>query len=190
MPEILSNPPDRCYYCKKFLFEKLAELANQLGRGIVMDGTNADDLNEFRPGLRALRELSVCSPLAESGITKAQVRQMAAEMGLETASRPSAPCLATRLPYGTKISKGLLQKIEAGEAFLKDLGFPVLRLRVHPAADGGVARIEVPADRLEDLLMCRETIIPYLKELGFAQVTLDLEGFRSGSYDEILKRKL
>ncbi len=190
VPEILSNPPDRCYYCKKFLFERLTELAKQLGRGIVMDGTNADDLKEYRPGLRALRELAVLSPLAECGISKAQVRQMAAELGLETASRPSAPCLATRLPYGTKISKELLQKIESGEEFLKGLGFPVVRLRVHPAADGGVARIEVPTDRLEDLLTCRETIVAYLKELGFAQVTIDLEGFRSGSYDKILKRKL
>ena len=186
VPEILQNPPDRCYHCKKHLFRTLQELAGAQGCEAVLDGTNADDLGEYRPGLRALRELGIRSPLAECGVSKAEVRALAAELGLETASRPSSPCLATRLPYHVTITSGLLKNIEKGEDFLKKLGFPIVRLRVHPAEDGGLARIEVPADHLEELLFQREHVTAYLRQLGFAQITLDLEGFRSGSYDRTL----
>lgn len=186
VPEILQNPPDRCYHCKKHLFRTLQELAGSQGCEAVLDGTNADDLGEYRPGLRALRELGIRSPLAECGVSKAEVRALAAELGLETASRPSSPCLATRLPYHVTITSGLLKNIEKGEDFLKKLGFPIVRLRVHPAEDGGLARIEVPADHLEELLFQREHVTAYLRQLGFAQITLDLEGFRSGSYDRAL----
>lgn len=184
VPEILQNPPDRCYHCKKHLFQTLLELAGTRGCETVLDGTNADDLGEYRPGLRALRELGIRSPLAECGISKVKVRMLAAELGLEPASRPSSPCLATRLPYGVTISTDLLKKIEKGEEFLKESGFPIVRLRVHPAEDGGLARIEVPTDRLKELLSQREQVAAYLLQLGFAQITMDLEGFRSGSYDQ------
>lgn len=183
VPEILKNPPDRCYHCKKHLFRTLRDLAAAEGCPIVLDGTNADDLTQYRPGLRALRELGIRSPLAECGVTKTEVRTMAAELGLPTASRPSSPCLATRLPYYTRITPELLRKIEAGEDFLKGLGFPVVRLRTHPEKDGLLARIEIPPEQFPALLARQEEVSAFLREQGFARVTLDLEGFRSGSYD-------
>jgi len=176
---IMENPPERCYYCKHLLFSTLCRYAEAQKLGTVLDGTNADDLLVYRPGLRALRELAIASPLMQLGFSKAQVRELAAEMGLEVAQRPSAPCLATRLPYGTHITRELLSRIEAGEELCKQLGFEVVRLRLH----GDILRIEVPKDRFSDLLRQAETLIPQLKELGFLYITVDLEGFRSGSMD-------
>ena len=178
-PAILQNPPDRCYHCKHLLFETLCRLAEEEGLGVPMDGTNADDLKEYRPGLRALKELGVRSPLAECGITKAQVREMAAELGLSTASRPSSPCMATRLPYGETITKEKLRRIETGEGLLKEMGFPVCRLRVQE----NLCRIEVPKDQIVRAAELHETLSKQLTALGFSFVTLDLGGFRSGSYD-------
>ncbi len=179
---IMQNPPERCYFCKKLLFQTLRDFATEQGLSVVADGTNADDLQTYRPGLRAVGELGIASPLAELRITKAEVRAMASALGLEVADRPSAPCLATRLPYGTPIEVETLRRIEVGETYLKSLGFPLVRLRLH----GDVVRLEVPKDRLGDLLAQADDLTEMLKELGFAYITLDLAGFRSGSMDEPL----
>jgi uncharacterized protein len=180
---ILANPPDRCYHCKKFIFSSLKDFCKQNSLGAVADGTNADDLKQYRPGLRALRELEIYSPLAECGFTKAEVRAAASSAGLEVHSKPSAPCLATRVPYGTRLTDELLCKIETGEEALKSLGFLGCRLRAH----GNIARVEVPISEFEKLINMREKIIPLLKKVGFVYITLDLEGFRSGSMDIVLE---
>jgi len=176
---VMENRPDRCYHCKKAMFSALRRWCGERGIPHIADGTNADDLLVYRPGLRALRELGVVSPLAERGLSKAQVRAMAAELGVSVAQRPSTPCMATRLPYDTKLDVTLLRKLEAGETLLKEAKFPVCRLRLH----GQVLRIEVPKERLSDLVAQAEELTEQLKSLGFSYITLDLEGFRSGSMD-------
>lgn len=181
-PAILKNPVDRCYLCKKQLFLEFFQVCRELGAACILEGSNADDLAVYRPGIRAVRELQVDSPLAETGFTKAEVRKMAAELGIPTASRPSTPCMATRLPYGAVLEPELLRKIEQGEGFLKDLGFSNVRLRVH----GEITRLELPADALEKAVRQREAIVRGLQEMGFRYITIDLEGFRSGSMDQYL----
>jgi len=176
---IMDNPVDRCYLCKKYLFTKLREMAHKQEVMTIMDGTNEDDLHVFRPGIRALRELSIKSPLAEAGMTKEDVRKMAEEYGLSSAKRPSAPCLATRFPYGTNLSCDKMQNVEKGEDYLKTLGFYNIRLRVHE----DIARIEVDTKDMNKLLEHRVEITSYIKSLGYAYVVIDLEGFRSGSMD-------
>lgn len=178
-PRILENPPDRCYHCKKMLFEKLWKFARVRQIDTVLEGSNKDDLNVYRPGLRAIQALGVKSPLAQCGVTKAQVRQMAAEYGLSVASRPSSPCLATRLPYGAPIDTELLLRIDAGEQFLRHLDFKNVRIRVH----GDVARLETDPEDFPRLLAHREKILRQLRDLKLPYLTLDLEGFRSGSMD-------
>ncbi|WRS26400.1 ATP-dependent sacrificial sulfur transferase LarE [Oscillospiraceae bacterium MB08-C2-2] len=178
-PEVLCNPVDRCYLCKGWVFRSLWEYAKEQGLAYVLDGTNADDLQQYRPGLRALAELKVKSPLAELGITKAQVREMAAQLGLAVASKPSAPCLATRFPYGATLEPQRLAAVDKLENQIRSLGFAVIRVRIH----GDVARLELPADQLADFLPHRETVTRWVKEAGYDYVTLDLEGFRSGSMD-------
>lgn len=177
--ELLNNPVNRCYLCKKYLFSRLISFGRDKGVSLFLDGTNADDLNVYRPGLQALKELGIRSPLAELGVTKADVRQLAGQLGLSVASRPSTPCLATRIPYGTRLDFELFERIDQAETFLKRLGYPVIRVRVH----GEIVRLEVPADRLSDLAVDSGTVAKKLKELGFSYITVDLEGFRSGSMD-------
>lgn len=176
---IANNPPDRCYRCKKHLFEQIRKLAHSLFVETILEGTNADDLQQYRPGIRALRELEIISPLADAGLTKTEVRQLAEEYGISVAKRPSAPCLATRFPYGTPLSIELMKKIEAAETFVRACGFYNVRLRLH----GDVVRIETDADRLAELVEKRAAIIDFLKAQGFVYLTIDLEGFRSGSMD-------
>ncbi len=178
-PEILRNPVDRCYHCKRLLFSMLKEFAAKKGAAHVADGTNYDDLFQYRPGLKALKELGVASPLAECGLTKEEIRALAAEKGLAVKDKPSSPCLATRLPYNTLITPEALNQVAAGEQLLKDHGFPVNRLRIH----GDTARIEIPKARFAAFLE-QAGLVGKLKALGFQYVTLDLEGFRSGSMDE------
>lgn len=185
IPQILDNPPDRCFYCKDYLFKTLTDFAKAQGCKYVLDGTNADDKKVFRPGLKALQKNGVISPLAECGITKQQVRKLAAKKGLATASKPSAPCLATRLPYGAHLDRGQLEKIQEGEAYLKELGFQTLRLRLHDT----ITRIEIEPEQFALFLQQREKITACLKKLGFQYITLDLEGIRSGSMDEVLSDK-
>ena len=178
-PKILENPPDRCYHCKKMLFEKLWEFAREKQVSTILEGSNKDDLNVYRPGLQAVQELGNQSPLAQCGITKAQVRQLAAEYGLSVATRPSVPCLATRLPYHTNIDTRLLARIEQGERFLKYMGMGNVRIRVH----GDIARLELDPEDFPILFQHRTEILLQLKKLELPYLTLDLEGFRSGSMD-------
>lgn len=179
---IMKNPVDRCYLCKRMLFERLRAFAQGQGIRIVLDGTNHGDLSAYRPGLRALGELGILSPLADAGLDKEEVRQLARAYGVPVSERPSAPCMATRLPYGAPIERETLGRIDRGEEYLRGLGFRNVRLRLH----GETARIEVDAADLGRLVEQREEICRMLKGLGFWYITLDLEGFRSGSMDEHL----
>lgn len=176
---IRHNPANRCYLCKRHLFQELKRFAKEKQIPVIVDGTNEDDLHEYRPGIQALKELGIISPLAELYITKAEVKALAAAYGISVASRPSTPCMATRLPYDTEIDYEVLERIAAGEAFLRTLIPGNVRLRLH----GHVARIEVDVDQLAALLNHRQQIIRAMKTRGFPYVTLDLEGFRSGSMD-------
>lgn len=184
---VQNNRPDRCYWCKRQIFESFWAYARSQGLQTLMDGTNADDLLAYRPGLRALRELQVLSPLAELGIDKKTVRALARELGLESAGKPSSPCLATRFEYGTALTAGLLQQIQKGEEILRRFcpEGTDLRLRRH----GDLARIEVPPVLLPTLAGRHAELSAALKTLGFKYVTLDLEGFRSGSMDITLSQK-
>lgn len=185
LPELKNNPPNRCYICKHALFTTLGERARKRGLSVMMDGTNADDLKQYRPGLRALRELGVLSPLAEVRMSKEDVRALANRWGLPCASRPSAPCLATRFEYGVALTKENLKRAARGEELLRSL-FPgePMRLRVH----GDLARIELPSHLLLRAAQQAEEISASLRRLGFFHVTLDLEGLRSGSMDISLKK--
>ncbi len=182
-PSVLTNPPDRCYQCKGYLFKQLLAFCQVHGLQTVMDGTNFDDLSQYRPGLRALQELGIRSPLAELGMDKATVRALAQTLGISVAKRPSAPCLATRLPYGSVIEVETLQAIARGEAYLAELGFAVNRIRLH----GQVARIELLPSQFATFMTCYPQVVERLQALGFGYITLDLEGFRSGSMDVYLK---
>ena len=182
--DILDNPVDRCYRCKKYLFHNLIEEGEKLGASAMMEGTNEDDLHVYRPGLRAIRELGIHSPLAEAGMTKAEVRKLAGELGISVSNKPSMPCLATRFPYGTRISYEAMQKVDEGEAFVRSLGFYNVRLRIH----NDVVRIEVDVNEMPRLLEYREQIVAKLKKLGYDYITVDLEGFRSGSMDLHVKK--
>lgn len=179
-PDVIANGVERCYHCKKQLFARAIDFADQNGYHSVVDGTNADDLKAYRPGIRAIRELGVISPLADNGFTKAQVRQLAARMGLSCATKPATPCLATRLPYGTPLQPQVLRRIEAGEAVLHRAGFVDCRLRVH----GELVRIEVEQQQFAALLAQKDQIVREIMALGFSFVTLDLQGLRSGCYDQ------
>ncbi len=184
-PEILENTPERCYRCKKALFSALKDYAEKNGCAAVLDGTNADDLLEYRPGLKALKELGIHSPAAECGLTKKNVRALCEEFGMKVSKKPSSPCLATRLPYYTSITKEALNMIEEGEAFLKFLGFTQVRVRKH----GGIARIELLPGEMEQAVQNHFVISKRLREIGFEYVALDLECFRSGSMDLQLKKE-
>ena len=144
-----------------------------------MEGTNQDDLKVYRPGIRAVKELNIASPLAEAGLTKEEVRRLASEYGLSVSRKPAAPCLATRFPYGTRLSDEEMRRVERGERMLKEQGFYNVRIRVH----GEIARLEVDSRDLPMLVEKRESVADRLKELGYTYVTADLEGFRSGSMD-------
>ena len=177
--EIRMNPVNRCYLCKRHLFMTLKKLAGEKGVRRILDGTNEDDMHVYRPGIRALKELGIISPLAELHITKEAVKGMASEYGISVASRPSTPCMATRLPYNTRIDYDVLDRIAQGEAYLRDVLPGNVRLRLH----GGIARLEVDNEAFARLLDRRADVVRQLKGLGFTYVALDLEGFRSGSMD-------
>ena len=176
---IQNNPKDRCYQCKKFLFTKLLAFAKQNNCQVVFDGTNADDMNMYRPGLQAVKELGIISPIANAHITKKQVRILAENIGLSVANRPSNSCLATRLKYGTKLEPALLQKIEQGELFLQQLGFHQVRLRIHD----DIMRIEFSSEQMPLFIENIEQIRCYFKTFGWKHTTIDLFGFRSGTMD-------
>lgn len=189
--ELRNNPVNRCYLCKRRLFLRLQEFALEKGCSVMLEGTNADDLKVYRPGLRAVRELGIQSPLADCGLTKKEVKTLAGRYGISTASRPSTPCMATRLPYGARLDSDLLKRIEAGEEFLRQELFSEgqpgnVRLRVH----GDIARLETDAGQFSAVLEKRAQITERLKALGFTYITLDLEGFRSGSMDVNVKTSM
>lgn len=182
-PAFRSNPADRCYHCKSELYRELSLVAKRMG-AVVVDGTIADDLADWRPGRRAGEEQAVRSPLAELGFTKAEVRAAAAQYGLASRDKPASPCLASRIPYGTEITRENLAMVEKAEELLRGLGFRELRVRHH----GDMARIEVPAAELARFLEAplRDRVVAGVKRLGYRYVALDLEGFRSGSLNEAL----
>ncbi|HEY3419062.1 MAG TPA: ATP-dependent sacrificial sulfur transferase LarE [Methanomassiliicoccales archaeon] len=176
------NTAERCYHCKKELLTKFLSIAKEEGFLAVADGNNADDLRSSRAGLRAVRELGTHSPLAEVGLTKDEVRYLSKSLGLPTAVKPSSACLASRIPFGTEITSEKLARIEAAEEFLRDLGITQLRVRHH----GDIARIEVSPPEFYLVLNNRDWIVKEFKMLGFVYVTLDIQGFRSGSMEEPL----
>jgi uncharacterized protein len=178
-PKFASNPVDRCYFCKGELLKKLEGVREKFGFKKILDGTNYDDLSDFRPGSRALGEFGVVSPLALAGLGKEEVRQLAEKYGLPNADKPANPCLASRIPFGSRITPERLERIAGAEGFLHSLGFQVVRVRDH----GGLARVEVAREELEKAFKLRGKITENLKQLGYTFVTLDLEGYHSGSFN-------
>lgn len=186
-PAFRGNPPERCYICKRHVYAFLGELAARSGAEAVLDGANAEDAGDFRPGLQAAREMGVRSPLLEAGLTKDEIRALAREAGLPNWGRPAQPCLATRIPYGELITEEKLERIARAEEFLAGLGFSLVRVRHH----GGLARLELSPqemNRLSDSRL-REEINKTLKDYGFFYVTVDLAGFQSGSLNALLVKQ-
>ena len=176
--EFKFNDKKRCYYCKKNIMGEVIKKANELGFNTIADGKNSDDGKVYRPGAEAARELGIVSPLYEAGMTKQDIRQAARELGLETWNKPSNSCLATRFPYDTELTAENFAKVEGAELLIAQKGIPSGRVRMH----GDIARIEVPEERFNELISDRK-LIEDIKNFGFRYVTLDLEGFRSGSMD-------
>lgn len=186
-PHFLENPPDRCYYCKKELVDLVRQTAGERGMDVIADGTTVDDLDDHRPGRRAAREGGMRSPLLEAGLTKHEVRELSRAMGLPTADKPSLACLASRIPYGTRITPERLGAVDRVEQVLRELGFPQCRVRHH----GQVARIEVEAGRLAALCepAVRGKVLAAAHEAGFTYVAADLDGYRTGSMNAVLTEK-
>lgn len=184
-PNFADNPPDRCYYCKKELFSKLREIAAQEDLSWVVHAAQVDDLSDHRPGFRAANELDVRAPLIEAGLIKDDIRAISKEWGLETWDKPAMACLASRFPYGDRITADKLHQVAAAEQTLREMGFRQFRVRHH----GQVARIELPIAQLPKLLeeSRRAQIVGDLRALGFVYVTVDLAGYRSGSMNEVLR---
>lgn len=184
IPEFSDNPPERCYYCKRELFSKLREIARKEGMNYVADGSNLDDVGDFRPGMRAAEEAGVRSPLKEAGLTKEDIRELSKGLGLSTWDKPSFACLASRFPYGDKITPKGLQMVAEAEEYLYGLGFKQLRVRQHQ----NLARIEVSQEDIERFCddSLRMMIVETLKGIGYTYVTIDLQGHRSGSMNEAL----
>jgi uncharacterized protein len=182
-----NNPPERCYFCKAELFSKMLGIAKEKNIKWLADGANADDFSDFRPGLKAASEAGVRHPLAEAGFTKADVRLLSQKMGLKTWDKPAAACLASRIPYYNEITIKKLETVEKAENILKSIGLKQVRVRHY----GDTARIEIDADKFKILLLQknRMKIVNGLKKLGFKYITLDIEGFRSGSMNEVLQLK-
>lgn len=182
---IENNPVDRCYLCKKYMFTKVKELAHSLGISTILEGTNADDLKQYRPGIKAIKELGLHSPLLEANMTKKEIRELAATYGLKAANKPSSPCLATRFPYHTLLNYEEMRKVEKIEDYLHTYGFYNVRARIH----NDIVRLEIDQDAFMKCMDKRQEIVLFIKELGYDYVTLDLEGFRSGSQDIKLEEK-
>ena len=185
-PEFLKNSPYRCYYCKKELFQKLRTIADQEGISFVADASNQDDYSDFRPGRIAAKEAGIRSPLIEAGLKKNEIRALSRKMGLQTWDLPAMACLASRFPYGESLTLEKIKRVDQAEKFLRDLGFQHVRVRSHDK----IARIEVYANLAHKLahLELGLKVVRELKRLGFVYVTLDLEGYRTGSLNEVLPR--
>lgn len=181
---ICSNPPERCYNCKRYIFEKLLIAAGEHGLEVVLDGSNADDPADHRPGLRALKELDIASPLLEAGLSKEEIRELSRMAKLPTWNKPSAACLASRFPYGEELTAGKLERAALAEQYLRQAGIKQeLRIRCH----GDIARIEVNRSEFKLVLDHKDDLVKKLKELGFVYITLDLSGFKSGSMNNTIK---
>ncbi len=183
----VKNTINRCCFCKKELFKELKRIARKNGLRFILDGSNYDDFRSFRPGKKALKELGIKSPLAAAGLRKEEIRKLSKKLELPSGNRPSQTCLATRIPYGERITKKRLERIEKGEEFLRSLGLKEIRLRDY----GNMARIEVSPKEIRILVKkdIRKKVINRLKKLGYTYVSLDLQGYRSGSMDEALRKK-
>jgi len=179
----VSNPVNRCYFCKKELFARLARIAVQNKLNVVCDASNISDKLDFRPGDKAKKELNIRSPLVEAGFSKEDIRKLSRKIGLGTWDKPSLACLASRIPYGTKISSGLLKRIDSAERCLRNIGFKQVRVRHY----NGLCRIEVSKDEIPQLLIRRKQVVDKLKKIGYNFVTIDLEGYRTGSLNEVKK---
>jgi pyridinium-3,5-biscarboxylic acid mononucleotide sulfurtransferase len=180
-----ANDKKRCYYCKNELMGLISQYAKKNNFGYIFDGSNYEDTNDYRPGARAVKEWGVISPLKEAGLTKVEIRTASKELGLSTWDKPAAACLASRVPYGTKITEDLLQKISDAESVIKKLGFRQVRVRHH----GNIARIELPVQDIQKILgdKIKNTVISSLKKLGYVYITLDIEGYTTGSMNKILE---
>ncbi|NES79488.1 MULTISPECIES: ATP-dependent sacrificial sulfur transferase LarE [Okeania] len=183
-PNYTSNPINRCYFCKSELHDTLKPLALKQGYSYVVDGVNADDLRDYRPGIQAAKERGARSPLAELGISKFEVRQLAKELGLPWWDKPAQPCLSSRFPYGEEITFEKLQRVGRGERYLRDLGLKNLRVR----SEKDTARIELPPEQIKEFVLTINLpqLVERFKEFGFIYVTLDLEGYRSGKLNQVL----
>ncbi len=182
-PLFVANPPDRCYICKKARFEGLLEFANREGFAALVEGTNANDTEDYRPGRKAVLELGIQSPLLELGFTKNEIRALLKAMSMPIWDRPSAPCFATRFPYGSPVTTQGLQQIIEGEAFMRDLGFDTVRVRHH----GETVKLEVDPAQFEGYITHRRQLLEFFSGLGFRYITADLAGYRRGSLNEVLK---
>lgn len=178
----VANNPDRCYYCKTGLYSHMQNLAKELGYSYILDGSNVDDLGDYRPGLKAKNEQGVRSVLQEAGFRKEEIRLLAKELGLPNWNKPSFACLSSRIPYGTKIEKYKIDQLDEAELFMANLGFYQVRVRHHDK----IARIEVMPEEIQKVIELRDQIYAKFTSLGFTYVTLDLQGYRTGSMNEVL----
>jgi pyridinium-3,5-biscarboxylic acid mononucleotide sulfurtransferase len=187
-PNYIANPVNRCYFCKSELHDTLKPLAKQLGYPYVVDGVNADDLHDYRPGIQAAKERGAFSPLAEVGVSKLEVRQLSQQLGLPWWNKPAQPCLSSRFPYGEEITVAKLQRVGRAEVYLHKLGFLNLRVR----SEGDTARIELPPEHIKDFVLKTDlqSVVAAFQEFGFIYVTLDLEGYRSGKLNQVLNKQL
>jgi len=185
IPGFSKNPSNRCYYCKSKLFKELLEIANEEAISFVVEGSTLDDDKDHRPGRMAIQELGIRSPLKEALFTKIEIRELSKELGLPTWDKPSFACLASRFPYGEEITEEGLRMVDEAEDFLFGLGFKQVRVRHY----GNLARIEVLKEEMARLMngSLREKVVSHLKEIGYSYITLDLQGFRSGSMNEVLR---
>jgi uncharacterized protein len=183
--DYVRNAPDRCYHCKTELFVTMAGMLDELGAEVIVSGANADDTGDYRPGMRAAREQKVRSPLLECGITKDELRQLASDWELPVWDKPAMPCLASRIAYGVEVTSERMAMVDAAEKYLRSLGLREVRVRYHA---GDLARVEVPPEALEMFSRrpAREQLVAQLKSVGFKFVSLDLEGFRSGSLNTMV----
>jgi len=180
-----ANDKERCYYCKNELMELISKYAKKNNFSHILDGSNYEDINDWRPGIRAVKKWGVVSPLKEAGLTKEEIRTVSKELGLSTWDKPAAACLASRIPYGTEITEDLLKKINSAESVFKKLGLKQVRVRHH----GDIARIELPTHDMQKILngKIKNTIIKSLKKLGYIYITLDIEGYTTGSMNKTLE---
>lgn len=192
--DVAANPKNRCYICKKTIFSQIKDLINGSFNSVICEGSNVDDKGDYRPGMQAIKELGIRSPLMEAGLTKADIRKLSHELSLDTWDKPSAACLASRCAYGEAITEKKLAMTEKAEAYLKEKGFSQLRVRIH-GTENFIARIELMPDELKRLTgddesgsnsVNKDELYDYFKEIGFTYVTLDLKGYRVGSMNEVL----